>query len=84
MPCLLSYTVSRKEASGEGETSASPVPQGGDAAAAPAGDEQPQVDVKLTEQAAEGAEETAPADEVIYSTALYQQSSSIHTPVCTM
>ena len=64
--------VSRKEASGEGETSASPVPQGGDAAAAaaaaPSGDEQPQVDVKLTEQAAEGAEETAPADEVMYCT----------------
>ena len=71
--------VSRKEASGEGETSASPVPQGGDAAAAaaaPSGNEQPQVDVKLTEQAAEGAEETAPADEVMYCTSTSRRRSS--------
>lgn len=56
------FSVSRKDGAGDAEANA---PQG-DVAATP-GEEQPQVDVKLTEQAAEGAAEEQPAaDEVPY------------------
>lgn len=67
--------VSRKDGAGDAEANA---PQG-DAAATP-GEEQPQVDVKLTEQAAEGAAEEQPAaDEVPYRTVFLGARFAIFT-----